>query len=57
MEKIKIEREALVLDADERNKLRECLRYCSHRLNFHPECGIHNVIKPEFVDYMIKNLE
>jgi hypothetical protein len=58
MEKIKIEREAIVLDADEKVKLMGCLQYCKHRLINHPESGIHRFLCDiKFVDYVIKKLE
>ena len=57
MEKIKIEKEAIVLDEIEKSKLIALLKYCRHRLINHSnsgiqECGVEN----SFVDYLLKNL-
>lgn len=57
MEKIKIEKEAFVLDAVEKNKLIQLLKYCRHRFEFHLDCGIHQMaVEPSFIDYLLKNL-
>jgi hypothetical protein len=57
MEIIKIEREAIVLDAAEKAKLKYCLDYCCHRLMAHRGTGLHKIKGlPEFVEYMRKQL-
>ena len=58
MEIIKVEREALVLDEKEKERLKECLRYCKHRQEKHPDSGIsgcHGLYK--FITYMLENLK
>lgn len=54
MDKIKIEREALVMSDSERKRLVHILQYVRHRLTKHPECGIKEDVT--FVDYMIGSL-
>ena len=56
MDKIRVEREAIVLDSKEKQLLRECLVYCRHRLNKHPEAGLQRCVSKRFVDYMIEVL-
>jgi len=57
MEKIKIEKEAIVLDKEESRKLIECLNYCYHRLTKHKDTGLAKIgIDKDFVEYMRKNL-
>lgn len=55
MDKIKIEREALVMSDTERKRLVHILQYVRHRLTQHPECGIKEEVT--FVDYMIGSLK
>jgi hypothetical protein len=57
MDKVKIEREAIILDEAENKQLLECLQYCRHRLTAHPRCGLTNGVPVRFVDYMITNLQ
>ena len=57
MEKIKIEREAILLDKDELDKLYQCLKYCKHRLVEHSESGLEKAGVPvKFIDYLLKVL-
>jgi hypothetical protein len=58
MEKIKIEREAIVLDAEEKKRLIILLQYCRHRILDHAdETGLHQHKWAEsFTEYMLKIL-
>jgi len=57
MEKIKVEREAFVLDKGEKTKLKECLVYCRHRLTQHPGNGLARMgVDVKYMDYMINNI-
>lgn len=57
MDKIKIEKEAIVLDEEERRKLIVCLDHCYHRLNYYSDTGLPAPnVDIDFVDYMRKNL-
>lgn len=57
MEKIKIEKEAIVLDETERKKLKHCLNYCYHRLMEHEHTGLTKTgVDEVFVDYMRKRI-
>lgn len=57
MEIVKIEREALILDTKEKEKLLQLIKYCRHRVSEHCGTGISGSAKlANFIDYMIKNL-
>ena len=58
MEIIKIEQDAIVLDAGEKKQLKSLLKYCQHRYTTHLICGIHKIgLTGNFINYMLKNLE
>jgi len=57
MDKIKIQKEAIVLDNKEREKLIILLQYCKHRLKKHDATGLHKIgITLDFVEYLLNNL-
>lgn len=56
MEIIKIEKEAFVLDKEEKEKLIACLLYCKHRLEKHDSGLEHLKGGLAFVLYMIEQL-
>ena len=57
MDKIKIEREALVLDEKEKQNLLQVLKYFKHGAYNHSCSGALVLNLGKFVDYMIENLE
>ena len=56
MDKIKIEKEALVLDTKEKENLVSVLKYFKHRATQHQYSGAGSLNLDKFVDYMIANL-
>lgn len=54
MDKLKIEREAIIFSEQEKGRLINCLKYVRHRLTEHKSGFVEDV---KFVDYIIKNLE
>jgi len=56
MDKIIVEREAIVLDTSEKRQLAQCLKYCRHRYNEHPNSGIHYCVSLKFITYMLEAL-
>ena len=58
MEKITVQKEAIVLDKTEKEKLIHCLDYCYQGLMTHGLTGLHHLgVNEQFVDYMRKALK
>ena len=57
MDKEMVKREALIMDKKEKKLMRECFKYCRHRLNKHPHCGLSSVVDIKFVDYVLEVLK
>lgn len=57
MDKITLQKQALVFDGTEKRKLIALLKYCKHRFQYHPDCGINACgADVKFVDYLLDNL-